>query len=89
MSVWRGREISRLVDIALVAEKKPFDQLAEGLQKKDSRGDSLRPFVDETVGVGLALTVFPQTIAFDGDAVLALVEGGLYTKRGKKDAPAS
>jgi hypothetical protein len=41
----------RLVDVTLVPQiRKPFDVLAEGLVLKNSRGDSLRPIVDENRG---------------------------------------
>jgi hypothetical protein len=46
-----------------------------------SRGDSLCTFVNETIGSRLLLAVFPQTFAFEGDAVLSLVKPGLYAKR--------
>jgi hypothetical protein len=36
--------------------------------------------VDEIIGLPLALTVFPQSYEFSGDAVLELVEPGLYKK---------
>jgi hypothetical protein len=61
--------------------RKPSDLAVEGLQKKDSRGDSLCTFVHETPGWRLARALFPQVIEFTGDAVLKLVEPGLYTKR--------
>jgi hypothetical protein len=38
--------------------------------------------VDETNGLSLVLGLFPQTMSFDGDAVLVLAEPGLYSKRG-------
>ena len=48
-----------------------------------SRDDSRCTFVNETAGVGLVLDLFPQAIHFDGDAVMQLVEPGLYAKRRK------
>jgi hypothetical protein len=36
--------------------------------------------VNEIIGLPLALTVFPQVYEFQGDAVLELVEPGLYRK---------
>ena len=56
--------------------RKPFDILAEGLSVSFSRGDSHCTFVNEISGLSLVLGLFPQTISFDGDAVL-------YSKRGK------
>jgi hypothetical protein len=46
-----------------------------------NRGDSLCTFVDETLSVRLVRGLFPQALDFNGDAVLDLVEEGLYTKR--------
>lgn len=34
----------------------------------------------ETIGLPLALSIFPQVYDFMGDAVLSLVEPGLYRK---------
>lgn len=45
-----------------------------------NRGESLCTFVNEIIGLPLALTVFPQVYDFPGDAVLVLVEPGLYKK---------
>jgi hypothetical protein len=36
--------------------------------------------VSEIIGLPLALSVFPETLEFPGDAVLQLVEHGLYRK---------
>jgi hypothetical protein len=36
--------------------------------------------VTEIIGLPLALSVFPQVYDFSGDAVLQLVEPGLYKK---------
>ena len=44
------------------------------------RGEPLCTFVDEIIGLPLALTLFPQVYDFAGEAVLALVERGLYRK---------
>jgi hypothetical protein len=38
--------------------------------------------VNEIIGLPLALTFFPQVLDFLGDAVLMLVEPGLYRKAG-------
>jgi hypothetical protein len=37
--------------------------------------------VSEIIGLPLALTVFPQVFDFPGNAVLELVEPGLYKQR--------
>jgi hypothetical protein len=60
--------------------RKPFDVLAEGLLSKNSRGEPTCTFVNEIVGLPLALSIFPQVYEFSGDAVLELVEPGLYKK---------
>jgi hypothetical protein len=44
------------------------------------RGEPRRTFVNEIIGLPLALSVLPETIEFPGDAVLELVEPGLYRK---------
>ena len=44
------------------------------------RGETLCTFVDEIIGLPLALGVFPEVLDFPGDAVLKLVEPGLYRK---------
>jgi len=36
--------------------------------------------VNETIGLPLALSLFPQVLEFVGDAVLSLAEKGLYHK---------
>jgi hypothetical protein len=36
--------------------------------------------VNEIIGLPLALSLFPQVFEFSGDAVLELVEPGLYKK---------
>jgi hypothetical protein len=36
--------------------------------------------VDEIIGLPLALGIFPEVLDFSGDAVLELVERGLYRK---------
>jgi hypothetical protein len=48
--------------------------------------------VDEIIGLPLALGVFPEVFDFSGDAVLKLVEPGLYRKglrvrRGAESTP--
>ena len=45
-----------------------------------NRGEPRCPFVNEIIGLPLALSVFPQVYDFPGDAVLQLVEPGLYKK---------
>lgn len=71
----------RLDGATLVPEmRKPFDVLAEGFLQKDSRGKPRCTFVNEIIGLPMALSVFPEIIEFSGDAVLTLVETGLYRK---------
>ena len=48
--------------------------------RENSRGEPSCTFVNEIIGLPLTLTVFPQVYDFPGDAVLALVEPGLYKK---------
>jgi len=43
--------------------------------------DSLCTFVNETTGLWLVRGLFPQVLPFEGDAVLRLVQKGLYRKR--------
>jgi hypothetical protein len=70
-----------LTDVTLVTTKrKPFDQLAKRLKIKNSRGERPCTFVSEIIGLPLALSVFPKVYDFSGDAVLSLVEPGLYKK---------
>ena len=45
-----------------------------------SRGKPLCTFVDEIIGLPLVMGLFPQVLAFEGDAVLELVERGVYRK---------
>ena len=45
-----------------------------------SRGEPRCTFVTEIIGLPLALSVFPEVYDFPGDAVLGLVEPGLYKK---------
>ena len=57
-----------------------------------SRGEPLCTFVDQIIGLPLALGVFPEVLDFRGDAVLKLVEPGLYRKglrvcRGTESTP--
>jgi len=61
--------------------RKPFDLLAEGLLVSSSRGDCRFTLLHENEGLELALSLFPQTIAFEGDAVLQHVKPGLYSKK--------
>jgi hypothetical protein len=48
-------------------------------------------FVNEIIGLPLALSVFPQVLDFTGDTVLDLVERGLYRKgwRVRSSTPAT
>ena len=45
-----------------------------------NRGEPRCTFVNEIVGLPLAMSVFPKVYDFAGDAVLSLVEPGLYKK---------
>jgi hypothetical protein len=36
--------------------------------------------VDEIIGLPLVMGLFPQVLSFEGDAVLELVERGVYRK---------
>lgn len=47
---------------------------------RSSRGDPCCTFVDETLGLSLAIELFPQVIDFEGHSVLELVTPGLYRK---------
>ena len=92
--VWRGsnnavrREILDAVclnhclnDVTLVLQKrKPFDAFAERPFLKNSRDDSRCTIVNEIAGLRLVRSLFPETVEFKGDAVLQLVEPGLYSK---------
>jgi hypothetical protein len=44
------------------------------------RGEPRCTFVNEIIGLPLALSIFPEVHEFPGDAVLELVERGLYRK---------
>ena len=44
------------------------------------RGEPRCTFVNEIIGLPLALSLFPQVYDFKGEAVLALVERGVYRK---------
>lgn len=59
---------------------KVFSALTEDLVLAENRGGPRTPFVNEISGSKLLLRIFPQTIDFAGDAVLSLVEKGLYKK---------
>jgi hypothetical protein len=63
----------------------PGSVISSGLEGKSlrnvSRGDSLCTFVNETTGLWLVRGLFPQILSFEGDAVLRLVQKGLYRKR--------
>lgn len=72
----------RLDGVTLCATiRKPFDIVAEGLISAKSRGDSHCTLVNETTGLWLVRGLFPQVLHFEGDAVLRLVQKGLYSKR--------
>jgi hypothetical protein len=45
-----------------------------------NRGEPRCTFVNEIIGLPLALSVFPRVYDFPGDALLELVEPGLYRK---------
>ena len=45
-----------------------------------NRGEPTCTFVNEIIGLPLALSIFPKVNEFSGDAVLELVEPGLYRK---------
>jgi hypothetical protein len=45
-----------------------------------SRGEPRCTFVNEIVGLPLMMSLFPKVYDFAGDAVLSLVEPGLYKK---------
>lgn len=51
---------------------------------RKSRADSRHTFVNEITGLRLVRAILPQTIEFQGDAVLSLVESGLYKKHQKR-----
>ena len=46
--------------------------------------DSRCTFVNEIMGINLVRQMFPQLLDFQGDAVLQLVEPGLYRKGWRK-----
>jgi hypothetical protein len=52
--------------------------VAFGKGVQSSRGERRCTFVDEIIGLPLALGVFPEVFDFSGDAILELVERGLY-----------
>jgi hypothetical protein len=60
-----------------VKTKKPLTIPVSG---SSCRGDWRLPFVNETSGLWLVAGLFPETVEFTGDAVLKLVEPGLYRK---------
>lgn len=45
-----------------------------------NRGEPLCTFVNEIIGLPLALSLFPEVYDFQGESVLSLVERGLYRK---------
>ncbi len=51
---------------------------AEDIRK--SRGKPLCTFVNEIIGLPLVMGLLPQVLEFQGDAVLELVERGVYRK---------
>ena len=62
-----------LVGVSLVPEmRKPFDQVAEGLKKKNSRGDRRLTFLNDLSGTRLLWSAIAQTIEFTADEFLAL-----------------
>jgi hypothetical protein len=58
------------------------------LSLRNIRGEPLCTLVNEIIGLPLALSLFPQVYDFQGEAVLHLVERGLYRKgfRVRRDA---
>jgi hypothetical protein len=56
------------------------DSLTTPVSESSCRGEPLCTFVDEIIGLPLALSLFPQVFDFEGEAVLSLVERGLYRK---------
>jgi hypothetical protein len=65
-----------------VAEDDTAVRLDPGQQGQEGglQGEPLCTFVNEIIGLPLALSVFPEVYDFTGDAVLPLVERGLYRK---------
>jgi hypothetical protein len=55
-------------------------RLTSPVNRPSNRGESRCTFVNEIIGLPLALSVFPQVFDFPGEAVLELVEPGLYRK---------
>jgi hypothetical protein len=81
-AVYLNRTLS---DATLVTTKrKPFDVFAKRPQTEISRADCRLTIVNETAGVSLLLQLMPKTVAFKGDAVLALVQPGIYRKHRRK-----
>jgi hypothetical protein len=68
-------------EVPRISRKKPIARNDDGPSQKSSRGDWIRTFVNEKSGLHLALSVFPEVYEFPGEAVLALVEPGLYKKK--------
>jgi hypothetical protein len=60
--------------------ERPFRKSFRDKDFFQSRGDSLCTIVNETSGLWLVHGLFPQVLYFQGDAVLQLVERGLYSK---------
>lgn len=60
--------------------KKSLSPIQKGKGLK-SRGDCRFTLVHENEGLELALSLFPQAIEFEGDAVLQHVKPGLYSKK--------
>lgn len=53
--------------------------------ERQCRGEPRCTFVNETLELSLALSVFPEVYDFPGEAVLELVEPGLYRKGRRTD----
>ena len=70
---WQGRKTDFREQARLTATSCASEPFA-------NRGEPRCPFVIEIIGLPLALSVFPQVYDFSGDAVLQLVEPGLYKK---------
>jgi hypothetical protein len=81
-----SRKVTNLVTAARVIEVTAQRESRKSLRLNGfcSRADSRPTFVNEMAGVGLVLRLLPKTITFKGDAVLDLVEPGLYRKHRRR-----
>jgi hypothetical protein len=63
----------------LVAEmRKPSDLLIGGLKISSNRGDSPCTLLNETAERALIRLILPEPVHFTGDAIMRLVQRGLY-----------